>query len=259
MGAWGVGIRQDDFVLDVEGTFEDQLKDGKTIAEATGLVKKQFATTPDDCFDEPLFWLALADVQWKYGDLDPMTLQCVNEIVDAEIGMDLWGSPSDKLYKQRKAVLERFRNKISQPNPNSSRPPKRVIRKPKFKAGDCLLVKLENGQYSAALVLKTDNSSPEHGMDLVGELDYLSDMPPKLNVFTDRRWLTLKHLEREGMRPHISWYQSLGFRKVKSRITVLGNIPILDTDPEDSSTFFGWHLIGKHVQLQREWEAEQNA
>jgi hypothetical protein len=33
MGTWGVGIRQADFVCDVEHTFEDQLKDGKTIAD----------------------------------------------------------------------------------------------------------------------------------------------------------------------------------------------------------------------------------
>ena len=28
-------------------------------------------------------------------------------------------------------------------------------------------------------------------MDLVGELDYLSDHPPTLDVFTERRWLKL--------------------------------------------------------------------
>jgi hypothetical protein len=105
--------------------------------------------------------------------------------------------------------------------------------------------------------LKTDHSNPEHGMDLVGELDYLSDILPTLNVFTERRWLTLKHLNEKG-RLHISFYYSQGFHKVKSRITVLGNIPIVDTDPKDCSTFCGWYLLGRYVQLQREWEAEQN-
>ena len=124
MGSWGVGIRQDDFVCDVEGIFEDQFKDGKTIGEATRIVHEQFANAIDDCYDGPLFWFALADMQWKYGDLDPTVLQRVIEIVDAGTGMDLWGKPSDKLYKQRKAALEKFRNKISQPNPKPSRPPK---------------------------------------------------------------------------------------------------------------------------------------
>lgn len=256
MGSWGVGIRQDDFVLDVEGIFEDHLKDGKTIGEATRILQERFASVLDDCYIGTLFWLALADVQWKYGDLDPTVLQRVIEIVDSDYGIDLWGNPSDKIYKQRKAVLEKFRNKISQPNPKPSRLPRRVIRKPKFNKGDCLSIQLENSQYTAAIVLDTDHSNLEYGMDLVGELDYLSGIPPALNVFTERNWLTLKHLESEGSRLHISWYQSLGFRKVKRRITVLGNIPILDVDPNDSSTFCGWHIIGKHVQLQREWEAK---
>jgi len=258
MGSWGVGIRQDDFVCDVEGIFEDQLKDGKTIGEATRIVHAQFSNSLDDCYDGPLFWFALADIQWKYGDLDPMVLQRAIEIMDAEAGMDLWGKPSDKMYKQRKAVLEKFRHKISQPNPKPSRPPKRVIRKPKFKPGDCLSIELENAQYGAALVLKTDHSNPEHGMDLVGELDYLSNTPPTLKVFTERRWLTLEHLNGEGGL-HISWYHSLGFRKVKSKITVLSNIPIVDSDPKDSSTFCAWNVLSRQVQLQREWEAKHNA
>ena len=98
MGAWGVGIRQDDFVCDVEGAFEDQLKDGKTIDEASRFVHEQFANAVNDCDDGPLFWFALADMQWKYGDLDPAALERVIEIVDADTGMERWGQPSDKLY-----------------------------------------------------------------------------------------------------------------------------------------------------------------
>ena len=35
MGAWGHGIRQDDFVLDIIGDFEDLLKAGKSVREAS--------------------------------------------------------------------------------------------------------------------------------------------------------------------------------------------------------------------------------
>ncbi len=251
MGSWGVGIRQDDFVCDVEGIFEDQLKDGKTIGEATRIVHEQFADALDDSEDGPLFWLALADMQWKYGELDPAVMQRVVEIVDAETGMELWGEPSDRLYKQRMEVLEKFRNKISQPNLKPSRPPRRVIRRPKFKAGDCLSIKLENGQYGAALVLKTDHTNPEHGMDLVGELDYLSDIPPALDVFTERCWLKLTGHDMKGTLS-VSWFYSMGFRKMKPRITLLGSIPVIDSDPKQSSIYGGWHLLGRQILRQRE-------
>jgi len=74
MGAWGTGVRQDDFVLDVAGEFEDHLKDGNSLGDATAFVRRKFSDALDDEDEGPLFWLALADMQWKYGDLDPSVL-----------------------------------------------------------------------------------------------------------------------------------------------------------------------------------------
>ena len=257
MGSWGVGLHQDDLVCDIEGIFEDQLKDGRTLAEATQRIQEQFSNALDDPYDGSLIWLALADMQWKYGDLETVVLERVNQIIDTDTGMDLWGKPSDKLYNQRKRVLENFRNKISQPNPRPSRPPRRMIRKPKFTPGDCLSIRLENDQYGAAIVLGTDHSNPEQGRDLVGELNYLSDTPATLDVFTDRHWLTLKHYNQSD-RFHIAWYYPLGLGKVKQRISVLANISLLDSDPSNSLTYCGWHSLGQQVLLQRKWETEQN-
>lgn len=191
MGAWGVGIREDDFVLDVEGEFRDQLKDGKSVAEASQFVHQRYASSVEDRDDGPLLWLALADMQWTYGDLDPAVLERVTGILQAGTGMDRWGDPSEKLYRQRMAALDKFCRKISQPNPAPSKLPRRIMRKPKFTAGDCLSVELDNEQYGAALVLATDHSHPEHGRDLVGELNYLSGIPPTLDVFRQRCWLEL--------------------------------------------------------------------
>jgi len=258
MGAWGPGIRQDDFVCNVEGAFKDHLKDGKSIGDATKFVHKQFADALDDCDDGPLFWLALADMQWTYGNLDPLVRQRVNEIIESDIGMERWGEPSDKLSKQRRAALAKFYDKISQPNPKPTRPPKRINRKPKFTAGDCLAVQLENGQYGAALVLATDSSNPEYPADLIADLDYLSDEPPTLEVFRKRDWLKLTHHNWKG-RLNILWYHSVGFRKMKPRLTLLGNIPILETDPQQSSSYAGWHLLGRQIINQREWVAKKNA
>ncbi len=132
MGAWGVGKRQDDFVCDIEGEFKDQLKDGKSIAEATQFICERYADAVDDCEDGPLMWLAIADMQWTYGDLDPAILERVIEHLEASTGMERWDEPSDKLYRQRKMAIDKFCSKISQPDPKPSRLPKRVTRKPKF-------------------------------------------------------------------------------------------------------------------------------
>lgn len=83
MGAWGYGIRQDDFVCDVIGVFEDLLKAGKSVREAAEAVTSKFTAEIKDAEDGPLFWLALADMQWTYGELDPQILNRVKEDLDS--------------------------------------------------------------------------------------------------------------------------------------------------------------------------------
>ena len=258
MGAWGVGIREDDFVCDVEGAFQDFLKDGNTVEQATSHVQQQFGGAIDDADDGPLFWIAVADMQWTYGDIQPAVLSRVAEIVDRDLGMERWGEPTDKLYQQRKDALNKFLARISVPNEKPSRPPRRVVRKPKFKVGDCLSIQLENGQYGAGLVLATDDSNPEQGMDLVGDLDYLSDTPPSLDVFEKRGWLKLTHHDWNG-RLNVMWYYPLGFRKMKPRISVVGNVPLVANDPSQSSCYGGWHLLGQQVLQQHAWDRQENA
>lgn len=258
MGAWGTGIRQDDFVCDVEGTFKDHLKDGKSILEASKCVHEQFAEALDDRDHGPLFWLALADVQWTYGDLDPLLLQRVGEIMEAGAGMEPWGEPSDKLYKQRKAAIAKFHEKISHPNPKPSRLPKRILRKPRFNAGDCLSIQLNNGQFGAALVLATDSSDPEYAEHLVAELSYLSDSQPTIDVFTNRNWLKLTHHNWNGDL-NIVWYGCHGLRKMSSRLSVVGSIPIRADDPNQSKCYANWQMLGTQVLRQHDWDARNKA
>lgn len=255
MGTWGTGIRQDDFVCDVQDAFKDYLKDGKTLAEATAAIHEQFHDASTDSDDDPLFWIALADIQWAYGGLDPQVLNRVDEIIDSETGMEQWREAGEKAYRQRQAALAKFRDKISVPNPKPSRPPKRVSRKPRFTAGDCLAVKLDDGNFGAALVLATNSSDPEYPSDLVGELDYLSLAPPPIEVFQQRNWLKLTHHSWEG-KLNINWYVSTGFNKMKPRLEIVGNIPILETDPRHSDTYSGWQLLGAQIVCQRLWDAE---
>lgn len=255
MGAWGVGIRQDDFVCDVEGAFKDHLKDGKSIPDATQAVQEQFCEALDDCDEGPLFWIAISDMQWTYGELDPVVLERVKGIVDTHEGMERWSEPSEPEYRKRRVALAKFLDKLSHPNSKPSRRPRRVRRRPRFCEGDCLSIELENGQHGAGIVLATDDSDPEYGLDLVGELTYLSDHPPTIEVFRKRDWLRPTHHNWKG-KLQLSWYPPIGFRAMKDRLAVVGNIPLLPSDPRESRTCSGWHLIGRQVLLQHEWDSK---
>jgi hypothetical protein len=260
MGAWGHGIRQDDFVCDVIEDFKGLMKAGKTIAEATKTVEATFAAELEDDDEGPLFWIALADAQWTYGGLEPRVLQRVRDDFDAERGLDRWREDRRALSRRR-AAIETFITKISEPNPRPKKPPKIVVRPPKFAAGDCLSVRLENGQYTAALVLVADHSNVEYGENLIVSLDYLAPERPTIDDFRKRNWLVYSHPSWKG-ELYLAWHSPLRFRAFKDRIGVVGQIEILESDPKTSSSYGNWGGLGEQVVEQRKWDAttlQQNA
>lgn len=257
MGAWGHGIRQDDFVCDVVAAFKDFLKAGKSVGDATQAVKSKFSAEIKDTDDGPLFWIALADVQWTYGGLEPQVLEQVKENFDSGRSLTLW-TDDPRGLSRRKAALKKFIDKIAVPNPRPAKPPKIVIRAPKLHPGDCLSIRLANGQYAAALVLGADHSEAEHGTNLIGVLDYLSPEKPTIDVFRKRKWLVSHHSWNNVtvQTMDVAWYVTAGFRAVKDRLEVVGRVEILDSDPKSSNTYSSnWGGLGEKVVRQREREA----
>lgn len=254
MGAWGYGIRQDDFVCDVIGVFEDLLKAGKSVHEATEAVRSKFSAEMKDADDGPLFWIALADMQWTYGELEPQILNRVKEDLDSGRSLAPWTEDQRGLARRR-AALEKFISKIGQPNRRVKRQPKVVVRAPKFRPGDCLSVRLSNGQYAAALVLAADHSNVEYGKNLLGVLDYLSPEKPTMEVFRQRKWLVLsQHSSKSEI--DVAWYHYMGFLAVKNRLEIVGQVEILGLDPTDSTIYRRWTGIGEQTIHQSEWDTE---
>lgn len=254
MGAWGHGILQDDFVCDVIGAFEDLLKGGHSVVDATSAAKSKFAAEIADGDDGPLFWIALADVQWTYGALEPQVLQRVQEDLESGRSLSRWTEDRTAL-KRRRAALEKFIGKIAAANPRPKKPRKRVIRAPKFRPGECLSVRLENGQYAAALVLAADHSEAEHGTNLIGVMDYLSPEKPTLEVFRERKWLVSQHTWNNitVQTMDLAWYVTAGFRAAKDRLEIVGQVEILGSDPKTSNAYSSnWAGLGEKVVRQRE-------
>jgi hypothetical protein len=237
MGAWGSGIRQDDLVLDVIGEFEDALKAGKSVAAASEAVALRYRSA----VAEPSYWIALAEMQWTYGTLDASVLERVRDDLASGHSLEQWEDDPPALTRRR-AELEKFVKKISQPRPRPARRPTPIVRAPKFRAGDCLSIQLPSGEYGAALVLAATHSTPEYGKNLVGLLDYRSNTPPTLDVFRGRRWRRIRPGTADH-RPHIGWYEYIGFRKVRPILVFVGSIEIRPDDPADSAFLFGWGNI----------------
>lgn len=219
-------------------------------------MKSQFAAAIKDRDDGPLFWIALADVQWTYGELEPQVLKCVREGFDSGQSLDRWREDVRGLSRRRTA-LEKFIGKIANPNPRPKKLPRIVVRAPKFRPGDCLSIRLENGQYAAALVLAADHSNVEYGKNLIGVLDYLSSEKPPIEVFRKRKWLVRTH-HGWNAEVDLAWYQYVGFRTVKDRLTVVGQVEILDSDPKDSHSYSFWSSVGEQVMHQHAWDTKSS-
>lgn len=241
MGAWGYGIRDDDFVRDVIGVFEDHLKAGNNVAAATEVVKSQFSGAMHDSVDGPLFWIALADMQWTYGGLEASVLEHVKDDFASGRSLLAWDEDPRGLARRR-ATLEKFVAKIGAENPRPKKPPKAIIRSPKFRPGDCLSIQLTDGHYAAAIVLVADDSLAEYGKNLVAVLDYRSTDRPSMDVFRERKFASNHHGEKAAV---VAWYLPMGFRKVKDRLELVGQIEILPSDPKDSNFYFRWSSIGE--------------
>ena len=69
MGAWGPGLYSDDVTEDVRGIYVDKLHRGKNGEQASKEMIAEFEWACSDEDDAPVFWFAMADMQWNYGRL----------------------------------------------------------------------------------------------------------------------------------------------------------------------------------------------
>lgn len=252
MGAWGVGITQDDTVLDLIDDFKNILKETKDIETTTKLLIEKNKFLIDDEDEGPLFWIALAKCQWEYGNLHINVLEKVIDDFKKENGLSIWKEESEKDYLGRKKVINKFIDSIKQINHKPKKFPKLIIRKAPFEAGDCLSIKVNENYYGAALVVKVENPNPEYGQNLIIPTTYWDMTPPKQEDFIKTEWLKLTYGNWKGI-VHDSWYSPLGFRKFKDIITKVGNIDVSQFSEITSNSYSSWNflidLIGKQMEF----------
>lgn len=101
MGAWGTGLYQDDDTCDIKEEYLNYLRIGKTNEEALQEVISDNKEMIKDDEIGPLFWLALADTQWKYGRLTNDIRDRALEVIDSGKDLERW-KEDKKLFQKRK-------------------------------------------------------------------------------------------------------------------------------------------------------------
>lgn len=100
-------------------------------------------------------------------------------------------------------------------------------------------------------MLAADHSNVEYGTNLIGMLDYLSPIKPTLEVFRKRKWLILNQHSSDNV-IDVAWYHYIGFRTVKHRLDIVGQVEIYDSDPTDSAFYRRWTGIGEQAVQQHQ-------
>lgn len=176
MRAWGTAVFSDDTACDVRDNYVDLLGDGLSGSEATKKLLREWSESLKDPDDAPVFWLALAATQWKYGRLERKVLQHALNAIDGGSTLSRWVARS-KEYTKRRAVLEKHRAQLT-----SSQPPEKLVSKRfresnEWKVGELIGFRLLSGRCVVLRVI--GNHSDKGGTSPICELlDWIGDSLP---------------------------------------------------------------------------------
>jgi hypothetical protein len=119
MGTWNSAIFGDDTACDVRDQFTELLSTGVSADEATKALLASSAAVLQDADDGPIFWVALAATQWKYGCLLPEVQAEAIQIIDSNAGLSRW---EGRAAGARRRALRALRAQLLSPQPSARRP-----------------------------------------------------------------------------------------------------------------------------------------
>ena len=148
MGAWGTSLYANDTTSDVRGDYLDKLRRGKTNEEATRELIDENQSIMGNEEEEPLFWFALADIQWNYGRLLPPVKEKALEFLEKDGDITVWKeSAKKKDYEAWLQIREKLKEKLLMPQPALKKVYKYRTYHCKWKVGDVYAYRFDS-EYS---------------------------------------------------------------------------------------------------------------
>ncbi len=227
MGTWSTAIKDSDAFLDVYGEFFDLYnKGGQPEIISKKIIEDNWEILEID-EEKHSLWFALALAQWETKTLDQSVLSRVEQIITSGADLALWyqTGASEQDVKKRNTVLNNFLEKIKSSRPKV-KPRKRAKQKtPIFSTGDCLVFKMNNGNYGGAIVLATD-LHPETACNLVVTTRLNQITKPTINDFENAEVLICNFGQWQD-RLDVVWYMpDLYYKEYSSMYEIAGKIDV---------------------------------
>ena len=119
MGFWGTSLYANDCACDVRDGYLRLLQMKYSNEDAYLEMLKEFAEYIGS-EEEPLFWYALADTQWKNGRLTPEVKEKAMCYLECNGGAEFWGEGT-KAYQGWLKTIEKLTERLNKPQPREKR------------------------------------------------------------------------------------------------------------------------------------------
>ncbi|ATL45349.1 hypothetical protein OZ664_00365 [Elizabethkingia sp. HX WHF] len=227
MGTWGLAISSNDTYADVYTDFFDLYDDGLDVAEISEKLITTNQEIINDIYDSNNFWFALAKAQWQCKQLDNKILERIRIIIETGADLDVWQKLgiSEKEIKKRKVVLDKFLIDLQTEKPKARGRKKKVIRQPVFEKGDCLIFKLENGNYGGVVVLEAIKDT-EQGWNLLAATRINQPNKPTIKDFDKAEALVINYYANAEEKLNIGWYLPVRHKDVVHLIEKVDHIDV---------------------------------
>ena len=266
MGAWGTGISSNDTYGDIYDQFMDRYNEGESASEISENLIRNNQETIGLEEDAPNFWYALAKAQWECKDLDKDVLDKVEHYVNSGRDLEIWkelGASNSDLAARRRS-LDNFLAKLRSDRPTPKKRKKKKYYDSIFKKGDCLVYRMDNGNYGGSLVL-TDERMTLTGTNYIAITTIDKPEKPTLDDFrnadvylrcAENVYIHEGAIKKEWYdRPEIDGYSALTAKWIDFGIEVIGNIRIQNEFSPETISASNWIWLRKLLPTKVEYES----
>ena len=266
MGTWGTGISSNDTFADIYSQFIDLYNKGLSVSDITKkLIAKNQETIniPDDAAN---FWFAIAKGQWECKELSSEVFSKVEQIIVSGENLKVWKElgASPQNLKDRDSALLKFLSELKTERDKPRKRTKKNFLNSVFKKGDCLVYKMENGNYGGAFVL-TDEQETEVGNNYIAITMIDKQDKPTIEDFKkaevyQRR---VNEISFKGTEIHRNWldqpqigeFSTLLYKTHGFEIEVIGQLPIYNEYiiRKDKQVGFVWTVLKSFIPYRAEY------
>jgi hypothetical protein len=237
MGTWGNKLFDDDVACDVRDEFIRLLTEGKSGPEATDFMLGRWKETLADTDEGPVFWLALASTQHKYGRLESRVKDKAMTVLDQQLGLDRWREIGAHAVRGRVNQLQKVRDQLQSPQPKEKRIPPPFKDVSAWEVGEVISYQLKSGNLALFGVLGTESHA--NGISPVCELlDWSGSQPPLANeasTLAIRRGSVPPEVLLTAMASTDPQYAS---NPLQARMSLLADLGLIEEPPDDGAFEF---------------------